>query len=47
MTFSVTARCPDTGDLGIAISTAVPAVGNRCIYVKVDIGAVATQSFTT
>jgi len=46
MTFSVTARCPDTGDLGIAISTAVPAVGNRCIYVKVDVGAVATQSFT-
>lgn len=46
MTFSITARCPDTGDLGIAISTAVPAVGNRCIYVKVDVGAVATQSFT-
>jgi len=46
MTFSVTARCPKTGDLGIAISTAVPAVGNRCIYVKVDVGAIATQSFT-
>ena len=46
MTFSVTARCPDTGDLGIAIATAVPAVGNRCIYVKIDVGAVATQSFT-
>lgn len=46
MTFSVTARCPNTGDLGIAISTAVPAVGNRCIYVKVDVGAIATQSFT-
>jgi len=46
MTFSITARCPNTGDLGIAISTAVPAVGNRCIYVKVDVGAIATQSFT-
>jgi uncharacterized Ntn-hydrolase superfamily protein len=46
MTFSVTARCPNTEDLGIAISTAVPAVGNRCIYVKVDVGAIATQSFT-
>jgi len=46
MTFSITARCPDTGDLGIAISTAVPAVGNRCIYAKADVGAVATQSFT-
>lgn len=46
MTFSITARCTNTGDLGIAISTAVPAVGNRCIYVEVDVGAIATQSFT-
>ena len=46
MTFSITARCPDTGDLGVAISTAVPAVGNRCVYVKVNVGAIATQSFT-
>ncbi len=46
MTFSIAARCSDTGDLGIAISTAVPSVGNRCVYVKVKVGAIATQSFT-
>ena len=46
MTFSITARCSDTGDLGIAISTSVPAVGNRCIYVEVEVGAIATKSFT-
>jgi len=46
MTFSITARCSTTGDLGIAISTAVPAVGRRCPFVKYGVGAIATQSFT-
>jgi len=46
MTFSITARCPKTGDLGIAISTAVPAVGRRCPFVKYGVGAIATQSYT-
>ena len=45
-TFSITARCPSTSDLGIAISTAVPAVGQRCPHVKFDVGAIATQSYT-
>ncbi len=45
-TFSITARCPQSGDLGVAISTAVPAVGNRCPHVKLGVGAIATQSFT-
>jgi len=45
-TFSITARCPVTGDLGVAISTAVPAVGQRCPHVKVGVGAIATQSYT-
>jgi len=45
-TFSITARCPTTGGLGVAISTAVPAVGQRCPHVNVDVGAIATQSYT-
>ncbi len=45
-TFSITALCRDTGDLGVAISTAVPAVGGRCPHVKLGVGAVATQGST-
>lgn len=30
MTFSILARCPATGDLGIATATSSPAVGGRC-----------------
>lgn len=45
-TFSITARCPATGDLGVAISTAVPAVGQRCPHVRMNVGAIATQSRT-
>lgn len=45
-TFSITARCPSTGDLGVAISTAIPAVGQRCPHVKLGVGAIATQGHT-
>ena len=34
MTFSITARCEKTGQLGIAISTKVIAVGARCTFAK-------------
>lgn len=44
-TFSVAARCPRTGMLGVAVSTAVPAVGGICSFIKPGIGAVATQSW--
>jgi uncharacterized Ntn-hydrolase superfamily protein len=44
-TFSIVARCPRTGMLGVAISTAVPAVGSLAIYVKANIGAVANQAW--
>ena len=43
-TFSITARCPRTGMLGVAVSTAVPAVGGICSYIKEGVGAIATQS---
>lgn len=45
MTFSVVARCERTGQLGVAVSTAVPAVGAMCPYVRPGVGAVSTQSW--
>jgi uncharacterized Ntn-hydrolase superfamily protein len=45
MTFSIVARCPRTGQLGVAVSTAVPAVGAMCPYVRAGVGAVSTQSW--
>lgn len=44
MTFSITARCKKTGMLGIAVSTARPAVGGLAVYVKANVGAIATQA---
>ncbi|WP_053960282.1 DUF1028 domain-containing protein [Sulfobacillus thermosulfidooxidans] len=44
-TFSITARCSETGQLGIAVSTKVPAVGMLCPFVESGVGAIATQSF--
>ena len=44
-TFSVAARCARTGMLGVAVSTAVPAVGGICAFIKPGIGAIATQSW--
>ena len=45
MTFSVAARCARTGQLGVAVSTAVPAVGAICPFVAPGVGAIATQSW--
>lgn len=45
MTFSIAARCPDTGMVGVAVSTAVPAVGAICSFGAPGVGAVATQSW--
>jgi uncharacterized Ntn-hydrolase superfamily protein len=45
MTFSIVARCADTGALGVAVSTAVPAVGAMCIHLRAGVGAVSTQSW--
>lgn len=46
MTFSLVARCPDTGMFGIAISSSSPAVAARCAYTRAGIGAVASQNIT-
>lgn len=45
MTFSIVAHCSRTGMLGVAVATAVPAVGSVCPYVKSGVGAISTQSW--
>lgn len=45
MTFSIVARCPFTGRLGVAVATAVPAVGAICPFTRAKVGAVSTQSW--
>lgn len=44
-TFSIAARCSRTGQLGVAVASAVQAVGGLCPYVRAGIGAVTTQSW--
>lgn len=44
-TFSIVARCERTGELGVAVATAVPAVGSVCPYLLPGVGAVSTQSW--
>lgn len=43
-TFSIVARCSQTGELGIAVSTAIPAVGAINPFAKAGVGAIATQA---
>jgi uncharacterized Ntn-hydrolase superfamily protein len=44
-TFSIVARCGRTGQLGVAVASAVPAVGSMCPYLQSGVGAVSTQSW--
>lgn len=44
-TFSIAARCARTGQLGVAVASAVPAVGAMCPYLRAGVGAVSTQSW--
>ncbi|HRM73682.1 MAG TPA: DUF1028 domain-containing protein, partial [Paracoccus sp. (in: a-proteobacteria)] len=46
MTFSLVARCAETGMFGIAISSSSPAVAARCSFARKGVGAVATQNVT-
>ncbi len=45
-TFSLTARCPSTGQFGIAVATRVPAVGAAVPHARAGVGAIATQAWT-
>jgi uncharacterized Ntn-hydrolase superfamily protein len=46
MTFSLLARCPETGAFGMVISSSSPAVAARCAHARAGIGAAATQNIT-
>src|SRR5205814_1106019 len=45
-TFSIAAIDPRTGEVGVAVTTRVPCVGNGVPWVRVGVGAVATQANT-
>ena len=44
-TFSIAARDPVTGMLGVAVSSKALAAGNICPFVRPRVGAVATQAW--
>ena len=46
MTFSIVARCAQTGQLGAAVSSSSPAVAARCIRTRARVGAAASQNVT-
>lgn len=44
-TFSIVARDPDNGDLGVAVASKFLAVGAAVPWAKAGVGAIATQSY--
>jgi uncharacterized Ntn-hydrolase superfamily protein len=46
MTFSIAARCADTGMFGISVASSSPCVAARCAHARAGVGAVATQNIT-
>ena len=46
MTFSLVARCEETGMYGTAVASSSPAVAARCSYTRADVGAVSSQNVT-
>lgn len=46
MTFSLVARCAETGMFGVAVASSSPAVAARCAYARAGVGAVASQNVT-
>nr|WP_314424028.1 DUF1028 domain-containing protein [uncultured Erwinia sp.] len=46
MTFSIAARCEETGQFGVAVSSSSMAVGARCPWVLSGVGAVSSQNIT-
>src|SRR6516225_8080663 len=46
MTFSLVARCQETGMFGVAVTSSSPAVAARCAYARAGVGAVASQNVT-
>lgn len=46
MTFSLVARCEETGMFGMAIASSSPAVAARCAFARAGVGAVSSQNVT-
>jgi uncharacterized Ntn-hydrolase superfamily protein len=46
MTFSLIARCSQTGQFGMVVSSSSPAVAARCAHVRAGVGAAASQNVT-
>jgi uncharacterized Ntn-hydrolase superfamily protein len=46
MTFSIVAKCADSGQFGVAISSSSLCVAARCAFVRAGVGAVASQNIT-
>jgi uncharacterized Ntn-hydrolase superfamily protein len=46
MTFSLVARCRETGMFGVAVASSSPVVAARCAYARAGVGAVASQNVT-
>jgi uncharacterized Ntn-hydrolase superfamily protein len=46
VTFSIVARCPHTGQIGVAAATAVQAVGKLACHAIANVGAIASQALT-
>ncbi len=44
MTFSIVARDPENGDLGVAVASKFLAVGSVVPWARADVGAIATQA---
>lgn len=44
-TYSIVARCAQSGEVGVAVASAVPAVGAICPHLRPGVGAVSTQSW--
>jgi uncharacterized Ntn-hydrolase superfamily protein len=44
MTFSIVARAPETGDLGVAVASKFLAVGSVVPWARAGVGAIATQA---
>ena len=46
MTFSIVARCRESGMFGVAVSSSSPAVAARCAFARAKVGAAASQNIT-
>jgi len=46
VTFSISGRCPRSGEFGIAVASSSPAVAARCAHARAGAGVVAAQNIT-